>query len=77
MTRVAVRLAKLEAAVPKPVPPIEYDLSRLTSDQLSRMAELRGRVDEMGLAGLSDGEVEELAEMAEILQAPGLPVEER
>lgn len=73
MTRVAVRLARLEAAVPKPVPRPAYNLSRLTYDQLGRMAELRERADDVGLAGLTDGEVDELAEMSEILLAPESP----
>ena len=73
MTRVAVRLARLEAAVPKPVPRPVYDFSRLSPDQLERMAELRERVNAVGLSGLTDGEVEELAEMTEILVAPDPP----
>lgn len=71
VSKVAVRLAKPEAMVPKPIPQPVYDLSRFTPDQLWRMAELRGRVDEVGLSGLTDGEVEELAGMSEILLAPG------
>lgn len=74
MTKLAPRLAKLEAAVPMPVPAPVYDLSRLTPGQLRRMGELRGRIDAVGLPGLTDGEVDELAEMSEILMAPA-PVE--
>ncbi len=73
MTRVAARLAKLEAAVPEPVTGPAYDLSQLTAEQLERMAELRERIDVVGLSGLSDGEMEELAEMSEILLASELP----
>ena len=73
MTRVAVRLARLEAEVPRPVPSIEYDLSRLTAEQRERMAELRGRVDAVGLAGLTDAEVEEGAAISEILLTPEPP----
>ena len=73
MTRVAARLTKLEAAVPTPVLPPAYDLSRLTPDQLERMAELRERVDAVGLSGLTDEEVEEGAAMSEILLAPDPP----
>lgn len=75
MTGVAVRLARLEAAVPRPVPRPVYDLSRLTPDQLDRMADLRARVDAVGLTGLTDGEVDELAAMSEILLAPEPPAE--
>ena len=73
MSRVAVRLARLEAAVPKPATRPVYDLSRLTPDQLERMAELRERIDAVGLSGLTDGEVDELAWMSEILLAPEPP----
>ena len=67
------RLARLEAAVPKPVPPIAYDLSRLTANQRERMAGLWERIDAVGLSGLTDEEVEEGAAMSEILLAPGPP----
>jgi len=77
MTRVAIRLAKVEAAVPKPVIRPAYDLSRLTADQLERMAELRERVDAVGLSGLTDGEVDELAAMSKILVASDPPPESR
>lgn len=73
MTKVAARLANLEAVVPKPEPFPAYDLSRLTPDQLERMAELRERVDEVRLSGLTDEEVDELAAMSEILLAPEPP----
>ena len=73
MTRGAARLARLEAAVPRPVPQREYDLSRLTADQLERMAQLRERVDAVGLDGLSEDEFWELTELSEILLAPEPP----
>jgi hypothetical protein len=73
VTRVAVRLARLEAAVPRPVCPPAYDLSRLSADQLERMAALRERVDAVGLPGLTDEEVDELAAMSEILLAADAP----
>jgi len=73
VTKVSVRLTRLEAAVPKPVLRPAYDLARLTADQLERMAELRERIDAVGLAGLTDGEVDELAEMSEILLASEPP----
>ena len=71
MTRVAARLAKLEAAIPPPPPPAPaYDLSRLAPAQLARMAVLRGRVDAVGLSGITDGELDELAVMSGVLLAP-------
>lgn len=70
MTRVTFRLARLEAVVPKPVPAPEYDLSRLTAAHKERMAEIQPRYLALGLAGLTDAEVDALAEVAEILQAP-------
>ena len=73
MTRVGVRLTRLEAAVPKPLTGPAYELSRLTADQLEWMAELRERIDAVGLAGLTDVEVDELAGMSEILLASGSP----
>ena len=73
MTRVGVRLTRLEATVPKPVTRPVYDLSRLTADQRERMAGLRERVDAVGLSGLTDGEVHELAGMSEILLVPDPP----
>ena len=73
MTRAAVRLTKLEAAVPKPVTGPAYDLSRLTAHQLERMAELHERIDVVGLPGLINQEVDELAAMSEILLTPDPP----
>lgn len=67
MRRVAVRLTRLEAAVPKPAPQIEYDLSRLTPEQMERMAVIRARVDVVGLEGLTDAEVEGAAAIAELM----------
>lgn len=71
MSRVAARLARVAAAVPPPRPPAQdYDLSRLTPDQLARMGVLRGRIDAVGLSGITDDELEELATISEILTAP-------
>ncbi len=70
MTKVAVRLARLEVAVLRPVSAPEYDLSRLTAAHKERMAEIQPRYLALGLAGLTDAEVDALAEVAEILQAP-------
>ena len=69
-----MRLSRGAAAVTPPRPPArEYDLSRLTPDQLHRMAVLRGRIDAVGLPELIDGEVDELAAMSELLLTPEPP----
>ncbi len=75
MTRVAVRLAKLEAAVPprRDEPDYHLDLSRLTPAQKERMAEIQPRYLALGFAGLTDEEIDDLAEVAELLQAPESP----
>lgn len=72
MTRVALRLAKLEAAVPtrQDEPERELDLSWLTPAQKERMAEIQPRYLAVRLAGLTDEEINDLAEVAEILKAP-------
>ena len=77
MTRVAVRVGKLEAAVPprREEPAPDLDLSRLTAAQKERMAEIQPRYLELGLAGLTDDELEDLAEIAAILKAADPPVE--
>lgn len=67
MRTVAVRLTRLEAGLPKPSPRIEYDLSRLTPEQMERMRDITARVDEVGLAGLTDEELDEAAAIAELM----------
>ncbi len=55
------RLDRLRAALPEPpssAPPL--DLSRLTRDQLQRMAELQERWLAVGLSGLTEGELDEV-----------------
>lgn len=75
MTKVATRVGKLEAAVPprrQELAP-ELDLSRLTVAQKERMAEIQPRYLELGLEGLTDDELEDLAEIATILKAADPP----
>lgn len=67
------RLSRLEAAMPTPEARGPYDVSRLTPDQLERMAQLRRRVDVVGMGGLTDEEVDEGAVISEILLAPDEP----
>lgn len=75
MTKVAVRLARLEAVVPprREEPTPELDLSRFTAAQKERMAEIQPRYLELGLAGLTDDELEDLVEIAEIVKAADPP----
>jgi predicted MarR family transcription regulator len=71
------RLDRVNAAVPKPVAEPVYDLSRLSAEQLERMAEIRARVDAVGLEGLTDAEVEEVAAIAELMTPLPLTTERR
>ena len=79
MTTVAVRLTRLEAAVPprREEPAPDLDLARLTAAQKERMAEIQPRYLELGLEGLTDDELEDLAEIATILKAADAPMEAR
>ncbi len=72
MTRLRVRLDRVEAALPEPPPPVPpLDSSRLTEEQIVRMAELQERWQAVGLAGLTDTELDEVIAVQEILAAPG------
>ena len=70
------RLRRLEAAIPPSQARHPYDLSRLTVAQKERMAELRERVDAVGMDALTDQEIEEGAAIEEILVAPVWPAPE-
>ena len=70
------RLRRLEAVIPPTRSGHPYDLGRLTVAQKERMAELRERVDAVGMDGLTDAEVEEGAAIEEILVAKEWPVPE-
>jgi len=72
VTKVAARLARLEAAVPVPTPVQAFDPGVFTPAQVARMAEIQPRYAALGLAGLTDEELEDLAQIAEAVRgAPG------
>ncbi len=73
MTRVAVRLDKIEARYPVPSRHRAYDLNRLTDEQLDRLAVLTERIAVVGPDGLTPDEMEEAAELAAILEGPEEP----
>lgn len=72
MTKVAVRLARLESAVPprRDEPTPDLDLLRLTAVHTERMAEIQPRYLELGLEGLTDDELEDLAEILKAADPP-------
>jgi hypothetical protein len=67
MTRMASRLERLARSRPVPTPRT-YDLSRLSDEQLDRLLVLRERIDLVGLEELTPGELEDLAELADVLE---------
>lgn len=63
------RLRTIQAALPPPPPqPRVHDLTRLTPDQRMRLAELSERYQAVGLTGLTDIELEEIAHLVGILE---------
>jgi hypothetical protein len=73
MSHTHERLRRLERTVPRAPEPSSYDLSRLSPDQLRRCVALNARTAAVGLAGLTDQEVDDGAVIAEILLAPEWP----
>ncbi len=72
MKRLGVRVERVKEALPKPPPPAPpLDPSCMTKEQLVRMAELQERWLAVGLSGLTDGELDEVIAVQEILTAPG------
>ncbi len=72
MKRLGARVGRVRAALPDPPPPAPpIDPSRLSTEQLVRMAELQERWLAVGLAGLTYEELEEIIALQEILTAPG------
>lgn len=71
MKRLGVRLDRVRAALPPPPPPgPPIDPSRLTGEQIVRMAALQERWKAVGMEGLTDGELDEVIALQEILTAP-------
>jgi hypothetical protein len=66
MTRMAIRLDRLERSRPVPTPRTS-DLSRLSDEQLDRLLVLRERIEAVGTEGLMPAELEELAELADVV----------
>ncbi len=65
------RLEGLRAALPEPSPPVPpIDPSRLSTEQLVRMAELQERWLAVGLAGLTDAELDEVIAVQKLAAAP-------
>jgi hypothetical protein len=76
MTRITIRLDRLEQRLPAS-PLRTYDLSRLTDEQLDRLLELRERIELVGAEGLTPEELEELAELAAVLEGdPACPAQD-
>ncbi len=73
MKRLGARVGRVRAALPEPSPPVPpLDPSRFTTGQLIRLAELQERWLAVGLAGLTDTELDEVIAVQEILTAPDL-----
>ncbi len=72
MKRLGVRVDRVRASLPEPpTSATSVDTSRLTTEQIVRMAELQERWLAVGLAGLTYEELEEIIALQEILTAPG------
>jgi hypothetical protein len=73
MTSVAVRLARLEASVPPPLPARSLDLSRLSDAQCARLDHLRKRIVAGGSESLTPDEMMDGAELMCILEGDAAP----
>jgi hypothetical protein len=68
VTPLTRRLTRLQVALPPPPPPPRIpDLSRFSPEQRTRYLHLRERYQAVGLSGLSDVELEEIAGLVGIL----------
>ena len=68
MTQVRHRLDRLESTCPRPDPRPVHDLRRLNDGQRSRLEQLNDRFMTVGMTGLADAEIEEVAELLHILE---------
>lgn len=68
MSRLPARLTRLQAVLPPPPASRVVDLSRLTEPQLERLRELNARIEAVGLRGITDVELEEIAALVRILE---------
>ena len=73
MKRLGVRVERVKEALPKPPPPVPpIDPSRLSTEQIVRMAELQERWLAVELSGLTDAELDEVIAVQKLLAAPDL-----
>ncbi len=71
MKRLGARVERVKEALPKPPPPVPpIDPSRLSTEQIVRMAELQERWQAVGLAGLTDAELDEVIAVQKLAAAP-------
>ena len=69
MTALDRRLTRLHQALPPPPPPPrEFDFGRFSPDQQARWEQLSERFAAVGLSGLTDAEVGEIADLVSILE---------
>jgi hypothetical protein len=68
MPHLRTRLRRLEDRRPPKIPPAELDLSRLSAAHLERAAELRERIDQVGIDGLTPDELMACAEIRDLLE---------
>jgi hypothetical protein len=68
------RLARLHQSLPPPpVPPRELDFGRLSLGQLERREQWGERFAAVGISGLTDGEVVEIADLVAIVEKDAKP----
>lgn len=71
MRCLGVRVGRVEALRPPPPPvPPALDPSRLTAAQMERAAELQARWLAVGVAGLTDAELDDIIALQTLLAAP-------
>lgn len=71
MRRLGIRVGRVAALRPPSPPPAPaIDPSRLTSAQRERAAEIQARVLAVGLAGITDEELDDALALQRLLAAP-------